>query len=533
MFVTPINLIVIITLLINLILGLIIFLKDKRNPINRIFGCIVFCIVLWILSIFMFRTSRNINNAFFWVKVSNGVTGFIPPLFLLFSLVFPRKKIKISVLFKIVLVVTPIVFLIIGFLNLIASKVILVDYVYSPISGALYPLFVLYFVIFFILAFRNLSQSYKYSRGVEKLQIKYLFTGTLVTALIGMISNLILPIFGISALTDIGPSATIILVVFTTYAVFRHHLFNIKVIATELLVGLVSLTLLVDLLLSKTLLTGLIKGLILVAFVYLGWSLIRSVLQEIARREKVEGLSKELRRAYQELKKVDTAKTEFISMASHQLRTPLSAIKGYVSMILEGTYGHVPKKMERPLKNVFISNERLIGIVGDLLNISKIELGKVEMDKEKTRVEKIISEVLQEMKLQADEKNVKLIWKKPRPRLPEIEIDKLKIRQVILNLVDNALKYTQKGEVEVKAEKVDSKIQILVRDTGAGLTNKEKSGIFESFTRGSAGTALWIEGAGLGLFVAKKYMELHGGKIWVESEGKGKGSTFYVELPLE
>jgi signal transduction histidine kinase len=219
-------------------------------------------------------------------------------------------------------------------------------------------------------------------------------------------------------------------------------------------------------------------------------------------------------------------------MASHQLRTPLTAIKGYISMMLEGIYNNFSPKAKEKLKYVLYSNERLIRIVNDLLNISKIELGKMEINKEKFQIEDLIDNVYQEMRPEAQKKNLKFIWQKPEIPLPKINIDQLKIRQVISNLIDNAIRYTQKGEIEIKAEKKNLYIQISVKDTGEGLTKEEKEKIFTGFLRGSAGTTYWIEGAGLGLYVAKKFVEMHNGKIWAESKGKGEGSTFYVELPL-
>ncbi|MDI6591992.1 MAG: HAMP domain-containing sensor histidine kinase, partial [Patescibacteria group bacterium] len=143
-----------------------------------------------------------------------------------------------------------------------------------------------------------------------------------------------------------------------------------------------------------------------------------------------------------------------------------------------------------------------------------------------------IDSCYQEMEIEAKKKNLKLIWQRPSVLLPKINIDKSKIHQVILNLIDNAIKYTQKGEIEIKAQKTNSKIQISVRDTGEGLTKEEKKRIFEGFTRGTAGFTHWIEGAGLGLYISKKYVELHQGKIWAESKGKNKGSIFYIELPI-
>jgi signal transduction histidine kinase len=214
------------------------------------------------------------------------------------------------------------------------------------------------------------------------------------------------------------------------------------------------------------------------------------------------------------------------------LRTPLSAIKGYISMISEGFYGKIPKKVKDKLGNVFESNERLIQVVNELLNISKIELGKTELDKKTVQIEDLIEECYKEMEVEAKRKKIKFIWNKPKRKLPKIQADFFRLRQVFLNLIDNALKYTNKGKIEIKAEKIGSNLKISFTDTGEGLEKGEKEGIFGSFTRGKAGINYWVEGSGFGLYLARKYVEMHKGRIWAESKGKGQGSTFCVELPV-
>lgn len=243
-------------------------------------------------------------------------------------------------------------------------------------------------------------------------------------------------------------------------------------------------------------------------------------------------ITKELQVAYEELKELDKAKTEFISIASHQLRTPLSAIKGYISMLQEKTYGVLPKKMEKPLENVYLSNERLIKLVNNLLSVSRIETGKIQIKLENSSLEEIILSLVEELKGIAQVKNIYLKYEKSEEKLPKISLDREKIRQVILNLIDNAIKYTTKGGITIKTKIQDQKCKIEIKDTGEGMTKKEISHLFRSFDRGSAGQRLWREGAGLGLYIARKFVEMHQGQIWVESKGKGRGSTFYIELPL-
>ena len=247
----------------------------------------------------------------------------------------------------------------------------------------------------------------------------------------------------------------------------------------------------------------------------------------------VEKATKELKEAYEKLKNLDRAKSEFISIASHQLRTPLAAIKGYISMFLEGTYGKLSEKIKEPMENVYKSNERLIKLVNDLLNVSRIETGKIKLELQKTSIEDVISNIINELKIEAEKKNIYLKWQEPKKPLPEILVDRDKIRQVILNLIDNAIRYTNKGGIRIIYQTANKKCQIIIADTGEGMTIEEILHLFESFSRGGAGTQFYSEGAGLGLYVAKKFVEMHKGKIWAESPGKGKGSTFYIELPIK
>ena len=157
----------------------------------------------------------------------------------------------------------------------------------------------------------------------------------------------------------------------------------------------------------------------------------------------------------------------------------------------------------------------------------------MELVFEKTSIEEIIISLLEELKDEAKEKNIYLRYEAPEKPLPKVLVDKDKIRQAIMNVIDNAIRYTEKGGVTIKLEKTDDTLQIVISDTGVGLTKYELEEMFKSFSRGTAGTRLYTEGVGLGLYVAKRFVEMNKGKIWAESPGKGKGSIFYIELPIK
>ncbi|MFH1820631.1 MAG: HAMP domain-containing sensor histidine kinase [Candidatus Nealsonbacteria bacterium] len=253
--------------------------------------------------------------------------------------------------------------------------------------------------------------------------------------------------------------------------------------------------------------------------------------------EKVSEQTKKLREAYEKLKVLDKAKSEFISIVSHQLRTPLGITKGYISMMFEGTYGSISQKIEKPLKNIYSSNERLIRLINDLLNVSRIESGKIKINLERVTLKdftELISSVVAEFKMPAKRNNLSLTFIKPTKKLPQsrLSIDKNKVRQVISNFIDNAIKYTKQGSITIKTEVLPAAIRVKIEDTGAGMKKEEIEGLFKSFARGSVGVRVSTEGLGLGLYVAKMFAEMHHGNVWAESKGKDKGSIFYLELPF-
>ena len=246
--------------------------------------------------------------------------------------------------------------------------------------------------------------------------------------------------------------------------------------------------------------------------------------------EELRTMNAKLSAAYEKLHELDRAKTEFISIASHQLRTPLSAIKGFISLLLDGTYGKIEKSKRDVLEKIFIANERLIKLVEDLLNISRIEAGRLAFQFEKGDIDKIIKEIVGSLTLAAKGKKIKLEYISPAVKPPPFYFDESKMTEVVSNLVDNAIKYTQKGWVKVILKNGRKKVRIIVADSGIGISKGELKYIFEKFQRGREINNIHTEGTGLGLFVCQKIVEAHKGRIWAESAGKGRGSRFIVEL---
>jgi signal transduction histidine kinase len=250
-------------------------------------------------------------------------------------------------------------------------------------------------------------------------------------------------------------------------------------------------------------------------------------------QDEVNKATAELKVANKELKKLDKAKSEFISIASHQLRTPMTVIKGYISMIKDGDFGQTGDKLQKPLESVFQSTNRLLGLIEDLLNISRIESGRMQYDFEVTSFQDIVENVAEEMKQYARQKGLEFEYHGPKEKLPNILIDPKKIREVIMNLADNAIKYTDKGRVDVFLDRKGNELIYRVKDTGRGLVKDDIGKLFKKFSRAGGAQEVHTEGTGLGLYIAKQIVVKHNGKIWAESQGANLGSTFAVSLKIE
>jgi signal transduction histidine kinase len=248
-------------------------------------------------------------------------------------------------------------------------------------------------------------------------------------------------------------------------------------------------------------------------------------------KKEVERVTKNLKAANRRLRQMDKTKTDFLSIASHQLRTPLTVIKGYISMLLDGTFGKMGKKQQGALEKVFESSDRLIDLVEDLLNISRIESGRMEYNKRLVQMREIVEGVHEELKTAAEKKGLRFFFNEPKKQLPKVNIDPEKIRQVVMNLTDNAIKYTEEGSVSLSLDKTKEGVKFCVEDTGRGIAKDEMGNLFQKFSRNEGSDLVHTEGTGLGLYVAKQIVEGHGGKIRAESKGKGKGSRFIFIIP--
>ena len=246
-------------------------------------------------------------------------------------------------------------------------------------------------------------------------------------------------------------------------------------------------------------------------------------------------LTEELQRRAEELQELDRLKSGFLANMSHELRTPLNSILGFADVMLMELDGPLTPHMDNDLKLIQKNGQHLLHLINDVLDMAKIESGRMNLAPEKFRLHDMFEEVNSITSTLASEKNISLFIEPDSDQEVEIFADNTRLRQVMINLVNNAIKFTEDGKIAIRAAKQDSTtIMITVKDTGLGIPPEKLEDIFLEFTQVDTSSTRKVGGTGLGLPISRRLIEMHGGRLWAESTGiPGEGSTFFIELPVE
>ena len=382
------------------------------------------------------------------------------------------------------------------------------SFAFAPDAGPLYGYFTIYFFATVIYALYVLSKAIEQAKKEgEAVRLRHVLFSSLAGFTGGgfvffLTFNVPLPPYPIVLFTFYP--------VIIAYAMLRHKLFDVKVATTEILTGAIWIILLFRTLLSQNPNEQIATGILLLLTVVFGVFLIRSVQKEVEQRERIEELAKELEKtnkslesANERLKELDQLKSEFVSLATHQIRGPITAIKGYASMILEGDYGEVPDVCKKPVETILRSSSSLAGIVQDFLDVSRIEQGQMKYEFSEFDISVLVAEVAGEQKPQIEKRGLALSLE-IEPRIM-VHADSGKVRQVIENLIDNAVKYTAQGGISVSLylSKADKKIILTVKDTGVGIAPETLPHLFQKFSRAEDASKANIKGTGLRVYAAR------------------------------
>ncbi len=512
---------------INFTVGLLVItvldhLRKKRTAVENNFLLMSFFMLAWVDGAYLARLFGNSSQiALPLLRFAWFATPILFYLTYLTSVHFVKKQIgyrKISIflfgitaVMSILAIATPLVISGYGFTNGI------LDIVYGI---AFYP----YLLVVAISMLATITSLWKTKLGEG---VKTFMFGVIVFYVLNGIFNITLPVFfHITNLYFIGDYSTTFLLLATTYAIIRHELFDIKVFATELLTVFIWIVLFVRIFAySGNFVQSAIDLTVFLITVLLGMLVIRSVRLEVEQRNRLSLLTNQLQ-------DLDAKKDEFINMAAHELRAPLTAIKGFLSMVIAGDAGAISNQAKGFLDDSAVSTERMIRLVNNMLNVSRIEEGRMMYQQSDIHVSITATSVYNEFKVEAERKALQFELLVPSNIIDFLTIDDDKLHEVIVNYVSNAIKYTEKGSVQIILSNPSPHILLVeVKDTGQGISKEEQRKLFQKFYRVEAKVGKTI-GTGLGLYISKLLIKKFGGEIGVTSS-EGTGSNFWFKLPVK
>lgn len=505
------------------------FLKLKPWPKNA-FRLMAFSYVIWLLCDLVLWANEGIENViFFWTLINLVEPLIFISAFAYFYQFTENKPLSapwkwgIFVLLLPTMIMAPLGLSVVGFDYTTCDR--------NAIEGvAAYYNYFLEAVFLGLIVIKSVIHLAGKRFVGQKGKILLLSIGTSLLLFSFLLANFLGTFTGDYVTSQYGHIAVPIFGAFLAYLTVKYESFEPRILFIDTLVVALGI-LLVSLLFVENAEYQIYAN--IMAFILmlpLAFSLMTGIRREVRARKEIQKLAQGLEQANERLKELDRLKSEFLSIASHQLRAPITAIRGYAANIVDGSYGDVPSHLREPLDIMQETTRLMTNSIEDYLNISRIEQGRMKYEMSKFDLADLAKKVVEEIRPVAEKKKLALTLSAPDDLVITGDVGKL--RQVISNLIDNAIKYTERGSVSVAVENTGTKARITISDTGVGIPPEDLKGLFEKFKRARGANKVNTTGTGLGLYVAKQLVEGHKGTVTAESDGDAKGSKFVVELPL-
>lgn len=521
----------------SFVMGALVYSRDVRRVDALSFFLLTWAFSLWAILLGVFESMESGDLEYIILILAYFFAALIPPVTLFFTMALSKegkvvfKKTKISLGIGLFVFISYVIS-IPGFLfkDIVNTGEVAKEIVF----GSGYLLFVLYIFIYSVVVVFLLFKKYRKSAGIFRVEIYYIFLSIFIGAVFILLVNIIFPYFGIYSFFWVGPIVGFLVIGIIGYLMIKYNFWNLKLAVTDLFTSLISLILLLELFLSTSTADFIIKVVILALVLLSGFFLVRSVRYETESREESEKLVKELAKVNDNLHLLDKQKSEFVANSAHHLRDPLTAIKGYSSLVLEESLGEISGEVREAVGRIYKSSQRLVVIINDFMDITKIESGEMDYVFSKVDFKKMLEDMMNEMTIAAKDSGLELTLNIDEPQDYCINADEGKVRQVVSNLVDNSIKYTPHGGIEISLSKSSDNKKIILRisDTGIGMSSETIKKIFHKFSRADEASKFHTGGSGLGLYIAKEILKKHRGRIWAESDGLGKGSEFFLEFKV-
>ncbi len=507
----------VIAIAIDIFLAIAVYRSNPKSATNRIFSLLSIFTMLWVVDTYV----AGLPAFQEWLPIHRlGIFFAAPQAFLFFLLGYnmPSDEMKINRRYLYALIGLTATIMLINISPYAFVGVTVIDGVMRLQAGIGMLPFSVASTIFSVLAVYFLVKKYLISTGVARKQFQLVLIGICIM-LISIIATIMIPIafFNASPAIWLAPLYTLAFLGMTAYAITKYQLFEIKVLLAQTLTLTICLVLFARIFGETSTDARIVDFLLLSFVVVFGYFLVKSVQREVAQREEIEKLSAE--------------KSEFMTFASHEIRNPLTAMRGYASLITDGTLGDVPPPVKDTAQKILVLGNEVLLLISEYLNKSKLELGMMSYTITEFELGEAVCTVVEGYRPHTDQKGLKLICDVDANEHLKIKADVARVKEVVGNIIDNSLKYTPHGSITVSTHRHGVHARVTIADTGVGIPPETIPHLFRKFSRADA-QKVNILGTGIGLYLAKNITEAMGGRIWAESDGRDKGSRFILEFPI-
>lgn len=514
------------------ILCLMLFARADGNRPLRAFRHFLISIVLWLLSNYALKIVDSSTVLLFSLKMTFATSALMIYCLYRFSEAFPNEIRPRNIVFDRLAASATGLVMVLSFTDSLVRGFTTEDSLVLAQYGGAFYVYLVYVTLMFGMILHFFRNQYRVSSPVKKQQSKFLFIGVILSMVFISSIDLVIPMLsGSNTSANFGPYGIVFLVVFAFLALTRHHLFEMKVIVSEFWAAFLVIAIFAWLTIHFSI--GNLIGFLLIFSVCVLF--IRAVISEAGKENKLVEANHQLERDKKELVELDRLKDEFLQMATHELNTPITAIQGRMDMGIRENMCKLNNKQKAFFQPILDQTTRLARLSRDVLDTARIDQHRLAINASETDLDALISQIVSSLEPKAKDRGNSIAYIPLSKSLPKLNVDQSKISQVITNLIDNAIKFTENGQIAVTSKLKGDKAIISVADTGIGIDEKDRKHLFEKFYqagRFDPDDPQEQQGSGLGLYISQNIIKLHGGTMWLES-AKSKGSTFYFSLPLE
>ncbi len=513
--------------LITFALGIWVYYERRHDARNVAFGTLLLVVSSWMFALGLWRNAEDVSGKIFWLRTIFFLGSLIPLLFLVFVSTFVRGK--FPPLWAQALMALPNVFL---FGVAYLSDAVVADVMGNQVVAETgQNLFAVHLAVLLIASFAVVFRGSRRGGVKDSNNLIYVLLGAIIAfdAVFGVLYG--------TRFTDEPNSillANVCLVVgmgvMATSVIDKNFIARVRLLGPQLFMVITLFVVLLNIVITQAQIDFTLRAVMMIILMLYTALITRTLIDEVRRMQQVQMLNEHALKLNKNLIEADRLKSRFVSLASHQMRAPVSGVRMYLEMFKEGNFGRVSKDQVRILDTNIQALNLLESTIDTFLDAAKIQLGKLELLLSEVELAKLAKQAVAELEPLGRKKGIKVVAVIPAD-LPHVTCDEGKIFHVIMNLLDNSIKYTKEGQVCLSLRKEGDQVAVQVKDTGIGMTDVEKSRLFEVFSRGMEAVRLDTGGSGLGLFIVKHILDAHKAKITFVSKGRNKGSTFCFSLP--